>query len=77
MQTLTFDVQLPESLILGEFDVKMTLAAGMFQGGKLTSGQAAAMVDLSKQAFYEIMGRYGASPFHQSLVEHEEDLANV
>lgn len=77
MQTLTFDVQVPDSLVLNEFDVKMTLAAGMFQSGQLTLGQAAEMAGLSRQAFYEIMGRYGASPFQQSLSEHDEDLANV
>lgn len=77
MQTLTFDVQVPDSFFVDEFEVKMTLAAGMFQSGRLTMGQAAEMTGLSKQAFYEIMGRYGASPFQQSLAEHEGDLANV
>lgn len=77
MQTMTFDINVPDSLVLDEFGIKMTLAAGMFQSGRLTMGQAAEMVGLSKQAFYEIMGHYGASPFQQSLAEHEEDLANV
>lgn len=70
MQTLSFDIRVPDSIVFDEFDVKMTLAAGMFQSGRLSMGQAADMVGLSKQAFYEIMGRYGASPFQQDQQEH-------
>ncbi len=77
MQTLTLDFQLPETVVVQEFDLKMTLASGMFRRGQLSLGQAATMVGLSKQSFYEIMGHYGASPFQQTLDEHEDDLANV
>jgi hypothetical protein len=59
----TIAVELPDNLDLSEFDGKMILAAKLYEDGKLSSGQAAEMVGLSKRAFMEILGKYGVSVF--------------
>jgi predicted HTH domain antitoxin len=46
MTTLTFNM--PSTVLLSDFDLKMTLAAKLFEEGKLSSGQAADMIGVSK-----------------------------
>ena len=39
--TATLELKLPDSVDLSEFDIKMTLAAKMYEDGTLSGGQAA------------------------------------
>ncbi|MBU3714753.1 MAG: toxin-antitoxin system, antitoxin component [Ferruginibacter sp.] len=39
----------------------MTLAAKLFEEGKVSSGQAAEIVGISKRSFIELVGSLGAS----------------
>jgi len=55
----------------------MLLASRLFEKGKLTIGQAAEMVGLSKRAFLEILADYGVSPFNYSNSEIDNDLINA
>jgi predicted HTH domain antitoxin len=73
----TIAIEVPDSLGLSEFDVKMILAAKLYEDGKLSSGQAADMVGLSKRAFIEILGKYGVSVFGYTFEELERDLGNA
>ncbi len=73
----TIAVELPDHLDLSEFDVKMILAAKLYEDGKLSSGQAAEMVGLSKRAFIETLGKYGVSVFGYTFEELEKDLGNA
>lgn len=59
MKTLTFSI--PDSV--NEMDVKMQLAAQLFQKGVLTSGQCADLVGITKREFLENVGKYGVSIF--------------
>lgn len=68
-------VQLPKQLGLGEFEIKMIVAVKLFEIGKLTSGEAAEMVGLSKRAFIEMLGKYEVSVFGYDL--SDEDLSLV
>ncbi len=65
MKTLT--ITLPESIESGELELKMILAGQLYERGKVTLGQAADIVGVSKRTFIEIMGRFGFSIFGESV----------
>ena len=63
MKTLT--LQLPDTV--DEKDVKMQLAAHLYEKGIMSSGQAANLVGISKREFIESVGQYGVSIFGESV----------
>jgi predicted HTH domain antitoxin len=69
MKTLT--INLPDTV--DEKDVKMQLAAQLFDKGILSSGQAADLVGISKKEFLENVGKYGVSIFGESV----EDIDKI
>lgn len=69
MKTLTFSI--PDSV--NEVDVKMQLAAHLFEKGIMSSGQAAELVGISKREFLENVGKYGVSIFGETI----EDLDHI
>jgi len=70
-------VNFPDSVDLSEFDVKMILAGQLYQQAKLSSGQAAGLVGISKREFIERMGNYGFSVFGESAEDIRRDIANA
>lgn len=74
---INFNIELPSSLKLKEFDVKMIIASKLFESGKLSSGQASEIVGISKRAFLEILGKYNVSIFGYEYSDIEEDLSNA
>ncbi|MBN1181681.1 MAG: UPF0175 family protein [Bacteroidales bacterium] len=68
MKTLT--LQLPDTV--DEKDVKMQLAAHLYDKGIMSSGQAADMVGISKREFIETVGQYGVSIFGESIDDLEK-----
>ena len=68
MKTLT--LQLPDTV--DEKDVKMQLAAHLYDKGIMSSGQAADLVGISKRAFIESVGHYGVSIFGESIDDLEK-----
>ena len=75
MRTLT--INLPESVDSEEFELKMILAGQLYEREKVTLGQAAEIVGISKRAFIEIMGRFGFSIFGESVDDLKADIANA
>ena len=75
MKALT--INLPDSLDSEEFEIKMLLAGQLYERGKVTSGQAAEIVGVSKRTFIEIMGRFGFSIFSDSVEDLTNDIANA
>lgn len=75
MKALT--INLPESLDLEEFEIKMLLAGQLYERGKVSVGQAADIVGISKKSFIEIMGRFGFSLFGDSVEDLRSDIANA
>jgi predicted HTH domain antitoxin len=59
----TIALQVPSMAGIDDFEVKMLVAGGLYTKGKLSAGQAAAVVGLSKVAFLELLGPYGFSIF--------------
>ncbi len=68
MKTLT--LQLPDTV--DEKDVKMQLAAHLYDKGMMSSGQAANLVGISKREFIETVGQYGVSIFGESIDDLEK-----
>ena len=73
----TLKINIPESLDVNHFEVEMYLASKWYEEGKLSSGQAAEMVGLSKRTFIELLGKYGVSVFGYDFNELESDLKNA
>ncbi|MDP2338536.1 MAG: UPF0175 family protein [Bacteroidota bacterium] len=69
MKTLTLNI--PDSV--DEIDVKMQLAAHLYEKGIMSSGQAAELVGISKREFLENIGKYGVSIFGETI----EDLDQI
>lgn len=75
MKTLTFNV--PDSFDLDEKEVAMILAAKLYEQGKLSLGQAAELVGLSKRTFAEMLGRYNVSIFNYPSSDLSRDVKNA
>ena len=75
--TATLTLELPASLTLSEFDLKMTLAAKLYEDGTLSGGQAADLAGVSKRTFLESLGKYGVSIFGYDADEALEDLRRL
>lgn len=75
MKTIQFTI--PETVDLDDREAKMLLASRLFERGKLTMGQAAEMVGLSKRTFMELLGEYDISIFNFSESELDNDIKNA
>lgn len=69
--------QIPDDLDLKEYDAAMILASKLYQDARLSAGQAAAMVGISKKAFLEVLGSYGVSIFSAKLEDLHADIKNA
>ncbi|NJK97240.1 MAG: UPF0175 family protein [Bacteroidales bacterium] len=70
MKTLTLNI--PDTV--DEKEVKMQLAAHLFERGIMSSGQAADLVGISKREFIETVGKYGVSIFGESVDDLEKNI---
>jgi predicted HTH domain antitoxin len=75
MKTLT--IQIPDTVDFNHQEALMAIACGLYGKGRLSLGQAATLVGLTKQAFMEILGEYGVSVFNYSPEELDSDIANA
>ncbi|CAD5262734.1 conserved hypothetical protein [Imperialibacter sp. EC-SDR9] len=74
MKTITLN-NIPDDI--DEKEVSMIVAAKLFDQGKLSSGQAAAIAGISKREFIETVGEYGVSVFQQSAEDLLNDVENA
>jgi len=75
MKTLTINI--PDTLDMNDREAKMLLASRLYEKGKLSLGQAAEMVGLSKRAFMEILSDYDVSIFNYPASDIERDIENA
>jgi len=73
----TIQLNIPDSLDLKDYDFSMIIAAKLYEAAKLSSGQAAQIVGLSKRAFIEMLGKYNVSVFSTSISDLHSDIANA
>jgi predicted HTH domain antitoxin len=72
----TIHINIPDSLEMSDYDFSMMVAAKLYEK-KLSTGQAAEMVGLSKRSFIEVLGKYGVSLFSSSINDLHSDIANA
>lgn len=65
MKNLTLNI--PDDIEFDELEMCRFLAAKMYESGKLSLGQGAALAGLSKIAFSEILADYNVSLINYSL----------
>jgi predicted HTH domain antitoxin len=75
MRTLTLNV--PDSFDLDDKEVVMILATKLYEQGKLSLGQAAELVGLTKRTFAELLGNYGVSIFNYPPSDLSRDVKNA
>lgn len=73
----TVQIKIPDSVDLKDYDFSMIVAAKLYEDAKLSAGQAAQIVGLSKRAFIEMLGKYGVSVFSTSVSDLHSDIANA
>ena len=73
----TIKLNIPDDIDLKQYDISMILASKLYEDGKLSSGQAAKMADVSKRTFIELLGRYGVSVFSTSISDLNSDIQNA
>lgn len=64
----------PESL---SRELSILAAVKLFELGRLSSGRAAQLANLSRVEFLNLIGRYQVSPFALSPEELEQDVLNA
>lgn len=70
-------IHLPSQVQTDAFEVRMMVAGGLYERGKLSAGQAAEMVGITKRTFLEILGKYGFSVFGYSADELADDIKRM
>ncbi|HLG03557.1 MAG TPA: UPF0175 family protein [Bacteroidia bacterium] len=75
MRHLTLN--LPDNIDMDDREVVMTLAAKLYENRKLTLGQAAELVGLSKKTFAELLGKYNVSIFNYPPSDLTRDIENA
>jgi predicted HTH domain antitoxin len=75
MKTVTLHI--PDSLNIDNNEVAMLVATQLYEQGKLTLGQAAAIVGLTKRTFAELLGKYNVSIFNYPASDLTRDIANA
>jgi predicted HTH domain antitoxin len=73
----TIKVNIPDTSDLEELEVIMAAASKLFEKGRISSGQAAEMVGVSKRTFLEMLSAYGVSIFKLDESELDIDIKNA
>jgi len=73
----TIQLHIPDSVELKDYDFSMIIASKLYEEAKLSAGEAAEIVGLSKRAFIEMLGKYGVSVFSTSITDLNSDIANA
>ena len=73
----TLIINIPDTVDFDDKDALMTIASRLFEKGKLSLGQAAELVGLSKRAFMEMLGTYGVSVFNYPSSDLGRDVENA
>jgi predicted HTH domain antitoxin len=73
----TFTVNIPDNVDIDDKEVAVILATQLYDKGKLSLGQAADLVGMSKAEFMDVLGKYGISYFGETMEDIESDLQNA
>lgn len=77
MNQRTLQLNLPNTIEQSDEELRVLIAAKLYENGTLTSGQAADLAGLSKRNFIERIGDYDVSLFSTSVEDLESDITNA
>ncbi len=75
MKKITIEV--PETLAMTDAEIKLILAAKLYEMGKVSQGFGAAIAGVSKRMFIETLGKYGVSVFNYSAEDLEMEFKDA
>lgn len=70
-------INLPDTLEMDDRELLMIVATRLYEQGKLSLGQAAAVAGLTKRTFAELLGSYNVSIFNFPASDLSKDVANA
>lgn len=73
----TIQINMPDTVDLQDREAKILLASRLYEKGKLSLGQAAELVDLSKHVFMELLTDYEVSVFNYPAEDLTNDVKNA
>lgn len=75
MRTITLTI--PDTFDLSEKEISMLVAFKLYEQGKLSLGQAAELVGMTKRTFAEMLGQYNVSIFNFPPSDISSDVKNA
>jgi predicted HTH domain antitoxin len=73
----TLQLNFPNTIEQSDDELRLLIAAKLYENGTLTSGQSAELAGLSKREFIEVIGNYNVSVFSTLVEDLEADIANA
>jgi predicted HTH domain antitoxin len=73
----TLQLNFPNTIEQSDDQLRLLIAAKLYENGTLTSGQAAELAGLSKRGFIEVLGNYNVSVFSTLVEDLEADIENA
>ena len=81
----TIQIDLPDEIALSmkeapvelEREIRMAAAAKLYELGKLSSGRAAQLANVTRVSFLQALGRYGVAILDLAREDLAEDLKNA
>ncbi len=67
-------LQLPDDIDLTPSELALTLAARLYEQGRLSAGQAAQLAGLSKRGFVELLGSQEVALFNYPAEDLAQDI---
>ncbi|MEO7045029.1 MAG: UPF0175 family protein [Ferruginibacter sp.] len=73
----TFTISIPDNLEIEETELKLRVAAQLYDERKISLGEGAAIAEVSKRDFIENLGRFGVSLFNYDTEDLLEEIKNA
>lgn len=73
----TLQLNFPNTIEQSDEELRLLIAAKLYENGTLTSGQGAELAGLSKREFLEVIGNYNVSVFSRLVEDLESDIENA
>ncbi len=73
----TLQLNFPNTVEQSDEELRLLIAAKLYENETLTSGQAAELAGLSKREFIEVIGNYNVSIFSTLVEDLEADIENA
>lgn len=75
MRTLSLNI--PEELQLSDREIRLLIAASLYEKGQLSLGQSAAVAGFSKKTFMELLGDYNTDIINHPVSDLDNDIKNA